>query len=116
MATPVGPYTPAVRAGDFLYLSGQIGLDDNGHLVEGLTAQARQAIGNMVALLQENGATLANVVKTTVFLTDAAEFPLMNEVYAELFGETLPARSTIVVAALPKAAQFEIEAIAHVGK
>lgn len=115
MVTPVGPYTPAVRAGDFLYFSGQIGLDDSGNIVEGLAAQTRQAIANLVTLLAENGATLANVVKTTVFLTDVADFAPMNDIYAELFGDARPARSTVVVAGLPKAAVFEVEAVAYVG-
>jgi 2-iminobutanoate/2-iminopropanoate deaminase len=115
MAIPAGPYTPAVRAGDFLYLSGQIGFDDANDLVEGFNAQARQSIANLFALLQANGASKANLVKTVCFVTDADNLATMNEIYAELFGDTLPARSTIVVAALPKGAIFEIEGIAYVG-
>jgi 2-iminobutanoate/2-iminopropanoate deaminase len=115
MAIPAGPYTPAVRAGDFLYLSGQIGFDDSNVLVEGFEAQARQSIANLFALLQEQGADKSDLVKTVCFVTDAGNLPKMNEIYAELFGSDLPARSTIVVVGLPKEAIFEIEGIAYVG-
>jgi 2-iminobutanoate/2-iminopropanoate deaminase len=115
MAKPVGPYTPIVRAGDFLYASGQIGLDAAGDLVDGFEAQARRSIGNLVALLEGEGAGLANVVKTTVFVTDMGEYAAMNEIYVELFGDSRPARSAVAVADLPKGALFEIEAIAYVG-
>jgi 2-iminobutanoate/2-iminopropanoate deaminase len=115
MATPAGPYTPAVRAGDFLYLSGQIGFDDSNNLVEGFEAQARKSIANLFTLLQQNGAAKEHLVKTVCFVTDAANLTTMNEIYAELFGDHLPARSTVVVVGLPKGAIFEIEGIAHVG-
>jgi 2-iminobutanoate/2-iminopropanoate deaminase len=116
MAAPVvGPYTPVVRAGDFLYVSGQIGLDESGHLVEGLVEQARLAISNLEQLLREHGAGLDKVVKTTVFLSDMAEYALMNDIYGEMFGDHKPARAAMAVKGLPKAAQFEIEAIAYVG-
>ena len=116
MATPVGPYTPAVRAGDLLFVSGQIGIDESGTLVEGgFEAQVRKAIANLVGVLGDNGLTLANVVKAGVFLVDVDTFAPMNDIYIELMGAHRPARSTVAVAALPKGALFEIEAIAHVG-
>lgn len=112
MAAPLGPYSPAYWAGTFLFCSGQIGLKDD-QLAEGLGAQAEQAIKNLKELLESEGSSLDRVVKTTVFLTDMAGFPMMNEIYAAAFGEHKPARSTVAVAALPKGALFEIEAIAH---
>jgi 2-iminobutanoate/2-iminopropanoate deaminase len=115
MVTPVGPYTPVVRAGDFLYVSGQIGIDAEGNLVDGLADQVRRAIGNLVGLLEQNSASLTNVVKTTVFLTDMSSYSEMNDIYSELFGDVRPARSAVAVAALPKAALVEIEAVAYVG-
>ena len=115
MSIPVGPYTPVVKAGDFLFASGQIGLDDNAHPLEGVSAQARKALQNLKGLLEENGASLDKVVKTTVFLTDMASYNLMNEVYSEAFGEHRPARSAVAVHQLPKGVGFEIEAIAYVG-
>ena len=114
-APTLGPYSPVVRAGDFLYVSGQLGLDENGHMVDGLEAQTRLLIKNLETLLIENGAGLDKIVKTTVLLADMAEFPMMNEIYAELFGDSKPARSTYAVKALPKAALIEIEAVAYVG-
>ena len=115
MATPVGPYTPVVKAGDFLYISGQIGIDANGNLVEGFADQAKTAIGNLLGLLGENGATAANLVKTTLFVTDMGNYAAVNDIYTSLLGEVRPARSAVAVAALPKGAEFEIEAIAYVG-
>jgi 2-iminobutanoate/2-iminopropanoate deaminase len=110
---PALPFTPAVRAGEWLIVSGQVGIAD-GALVEGGTrAQARQAIRNLAALLHANGVSLARVVKTTVFLTSMDDYAVMNEVYAELFGEHRPARSAVAVAALPIGATFEIEAWVH---
>ncbi len=113
MAAPIGPYSPAFRAGDLLFCSGQLGLRD-GELVDGLGEQVRQALNNLVVLLDEYGLVLADVAKTTVFLTDMADFPAMNDIYAEVFGEARPARSTVAVAGLPKGALLEIEAIASV--
>lgn len=112
MAKPVGPYTPVVRTGDLLFCSGQIGLDGES-LVSSTEGQVRQAISNLEALLKENGAGLDDVVKTTLFLIDMAEYGLVNESYAGCFGEHRPARSAVGVAALPKGARFEIEAIAN---
>ena len=110
MATPVGPYTPVVRAGDWLICSGQIGIAD-GKIVEGgLEAELRQAMANLRALLEGEGASLDAVAKTTVFLTDMAHYGAMNEVYTELFGDHRPARSAVAVAALPLGAVVELEA------
>ena len=110
----IGPYSQAVRSGSFLFCSGQIPLDPaTGQLVEGgIEAQTAQVLDNLTAVLAAAGLTLRDVVKTTVFLVSMDDFPAMNEVYARYFDEDPPARSTIGVAALPKGARFEIEAIA----
>ena len=114
MSTPVGPYTPIVRAGEWLVCSGQLGLA-GGTLVEGGTGpQAGQAIANVAALLAGEGATLADVVKTTVFLVDMDDFAAMNDAYVEAFGDHRPARSAVGVAALPLGALVEVEAWARV--
>jgi 2-iminobutanoate/2-iminopropanoate deaminase len=112
----VGPYSQAIAVGNMLFCSGQIPLHPStGELVQGgVTEQATQVLENLAAVLRANGMTFANVVKTTVFLTDLADFAAMNAVYAVSFPENQPARSTIQVAALPKAARVEIEAIAVV--
>ncbi|GIU86182.1 MAG: reactive intermediate/imine deaminase [Acidimicrobiia bacterium] len=116
-APPVaGPYSPAVRAGEWLVLAGQVGFDPaSGRLAEGVEAQARQALANLAAVLADCGASLADVAKTTVFVTDLADFATVNAVYAEAFGDHRPARSTIQAAALPAGALVEIEAWAHLG-
>lgn len=110
-----GPYSPAIRAGDWVVLAGQIGLDPvTGKLVEGgVVAQSRQALANVAAVLDDCGASLADVAKTTVFLLDMGDFPAMNEAYGEAFAGHRPARSTIGVAALPLGACVEIEVWAH---
>jgi 2-iminobutanoate/2-iminopropanoate deaminase len=110
-----GPYSPAVRAGDWLVLAGQVPLDPaTGKLVDGdAPAQCRQVLANVTAVLADCGATLRDVAKTTVFVTDLADFAAMNEVYAEAFGDHKPARSTVQVAALPAGARVEIEVWAH---
>jgi 2-iminobutanoate/2-iminopropanoate deaminase len=109
VSTPVGPYTPLVRAGAWLVCSGQLGLRD-GALVEGGTAaQLRQAIENAAALLATEGASLADVVKTTVFLADIADYTEMNEAYVTGFAGHRPARSAVAVAGLPLGAAVEIE-------
>lgn len=111
-----GPYSPAVRAGDWLVLAGQVGLEPTGGaLVEGVAAQARQVLANIEAILADCGAAMTDVAKTTVFVTDIAEFATVNSIYAEAFGDHRPARSTVQVAALPGGAQVEIEVWAHVG-
>jgi 2-iminobutanoate/2-iminopropanoate deaminase len=116
MATPIGPYTPIVRAGEWLVCSGQLGLKDGALVDGGVQAQARQAIANLAALLGSEGASLADVVKTTVFLAHISDFALVNEVYAEGFGGHRPARSAIAVAALPMGGLVEIEAWARVAR
>lgn len=113
MSKPVGPYTPLVRAGNTLYVSGQLGLVD-GALVEGLDAQVRQAVANMAALLAEEGATLDHVVKTTVLLDSIDDYGAMNTAYTESFGDHRPARAAFAVDALPLGGLVEIEAIAVV--
>ncbi len=112
----VGPYSQAVRVGDFVFTAGQIPLDPaTGQMVEGgIEAQARQALTNVSAVLEAAGTSLSNVVKTTVFLADMGEFQAMNGVYAEFFPDAPPARSAVQAAALPLGARIEIEAIAIV--
>jgi 2-iminobutanoate/2-iminopropanoate deaminase len=105
---PVGPYSPIVRAGDWLVCSGQLGLAE-GQLVDGLAAQVTQALANAATLLQSEGASLTDVVKTTVFLADIADFSAMNEAYVAAFGDHRPARSAFAVVALPLGAAVEIE-------
>ena len=116
MAAPIGPYTPIVRSGDWLVCSGQLGLKDGALVDGGVQAQARQAIANLAALLESEGASLADVVKTTVFLAHISDFALVNEVYAEGFGDHRPARSAIAVAALPMGGLVEIEAWARTAR
>lgn len=117
-APPVaGPYSPAVRAGDWLVLAGQVGLDPaTGRLVEGTEAQVRQVLANIVTVLSDCGASLADVAKTTVFVADMADFGIVNEVYAAAFGDHRPARSTVQAAALPANARVEIEVWAWLGE
>ena len=119
IATPeapkaVGPYSQAVAVGGLLFCSGQIPLiPDTGELLQGdVTEQTTQVLENLGAVLRANGMTFSNVVKTTVFLKDLADFAAMNDVYAIYFPDNQPARSTFQVAALPKGARVEIEAIA----
>lgn len=108
------PYSPAVRAGDWLLLAGQVGLDPKtGMLAEGIEGQVRQAMANITAVLADCGAALTDVAKMSVFLSDMGEFPALNEAYAEVLGDHRPARTTIGVAALPMGAKVEIEALAY---
>ncbi|MGZ4689532.1 MAG: Rid family detoxifying hydrolase [Acidimicrobiia bacterium] len=112
-APPVaGPYSAAVRAGDWLVLAGQVPLDPaTGKLVDGdASAQCRQVLANIAAVLDDCGATFGDVAKTTVFVTDLGDFAAMNAVYADAFGDHKPARATVQVAALPLGAKVEIEA------
>src|SRR6476661_4522105 len=112
----MGPYSAAVRAGEWIILSGQLGLDpSSAKLVDGVEAQARQALANIAAVLGDCGATLNDVAKSLLFVTDLADFATVNAVYAEAFGDHRPARSTVQVAALPAGAQVEIEVWAHQG-
>ena len=116
---PVGPYNQAVLAGGWLYCSGQIPLDpDTGAMVGNgdVAAETRQALKNLTAVLQEAGATPAQVVRTTVFLADLGDFQTVNELYAEVFGDGVsPARACVQVAALPKGARVEIDCVAWLG-
>ena len=110
----IGPYSQAIRAGHVIYTSGQIALDPaTGALVEGdFSAQANRVFENRKAVLAAGGATFANVVKATVYLTDLANFTTLNEIYASYFGATKPARTTVGVAQLPKGGLVEIDLIA----
>jgi len=110
----IGPYSVAIRSGDLIFASGQLGLDPaTGSLVPGgIEAETRQALTNLKHVLESSGSGLERVVKTTVFLKEMADFPKMNLVYGEFFAIDPPARSTIQAAALPKGGNVEIELIA----
>ena len=109
----IGPYSHAVVAGNLMFLSGQIAINpETGEMPAGVQAQTAQAIANIKAILAEKGATLDNVVKTTVYLAEMSLFGEMNEIYAQHFSEPFPARSAIAVKELPKSALVEIEVIA----
>ena len=119
VATPnapraIGPYSQATRAGGLLFTAGQVGFDPStGELVDGgIAEQTGRVLLNIRAILQAGGLDMANVIKTTVFLVDMADFAAMNTAYASAFGDHRPARSTVAVAALPRGARVEIEAIA----
>jgi 2-iminobutanoate/2-iminopropanoate deaminase len=115
-APAIGPYSPALRAGPFLFLSGQIPLTTAGTVVEGgIREQTTQVLENMRALLEAGGADFASVVKTTIYLADLADFAVVNEIYATCFTEPYPARATVQVARLPRDVRVEIDAIALVG-
>jgi 2-iminobutanoate/2-iminopropanoate deaminase len=111
----IGPYSQAVIAGGFLFTAGQIALDPaSGQVVAGdVAAQAERVLRNLTAVLQQAGCTWGDVVKTTVYLHDMADFPRVNEVYAKALGDARPARSTVQVAGLPRGVLVEIDAIAH---
>ena len=114
----IGPYSQAIRVGNFVYTAGQVGLDPaTGDLVEGgIKEQTRQALANVTAVLDAAGCSPSDVVKTTVFIMDMADFAAMNEVYAGVFGvDSPPARSTVQVAGLPRGARVEIECVAVMG-
>lgn len=115
MTKPVGPYTPIVRSGDWLICSGQVGIADGAIVPGGVQAELRQAMANMKGLLESEGGSMNDVLKTTVFLTSMDDYAAMNEVYIELFGDHRPARSAVAVAELPIGATVEIEAWARVG-
>jgi 2-iminobutanoate/2-iminopropanoate deaminase len=110
----IGPYSQAVTVGELVFLSGQIPLDpERGKLVEGsIEDETRRVLQNLKAVLEAGGLTLDAVVKTTVYLTDLGDFPRVNQTYAEFFTEPFPARATVQVAALPRGARVEIDAIA----
>ncbi|MFH1068251.1 MAG: Rid family detoxifying hydrolase [Candidatus Glassbacteria bacterium] len=111
---PKGPYSPWVRAGGFIYVSGQgpVIAATGEVILGGIQEQARLTLDNVQAVLEDAGASLADVIKTTVFLTDIGDFAAMNEVYAQRFGSVRPARSTVQVAKLPLGIAVEIEAVA----
>ena len=113
----IGPYSQAIVAGNFLYTAGQIPLDPNtGQIVQGdVTVQTERVMRNLTAVLEAAGTSWANVVKTTVFLQDMADFPRVNEVYGRMIGDARPARSTVQVSALPRGVLVEIDAVALVG-
>jgi 2-iminobutanoate/2-iminopropanoate deaminase len=110
----IGPYSQAVRTGRFLFCSGQIPLDPkSGEIVSGdIKAQTRRVMDNVAAVLKAEGLSFDNIVKTTIFLTDLADFQTVNEIYGSYFKQNPPARSTVQVAALPRGANVEIEVIA----
>lgn len=113
----IGPYSQAIRAGDFLYTSGQIPLDPaTGELLQGaIEDETRQVMQNLAAVLEAAGASWGQIVKTTIFLTDLSDFAAVNGVYGAHFSGSPPARSTVQVAALPRGARVEIEAVAYLG-
>jgi len=113
MSKPVGPYTPAVEAGPWVVVSGQVGIADGALVEGGLEAELRQAFTNLRALLATKDIDLTNVVKTVVFLTDMDDYAEMNRIYMEEFGDHRPARSAVAVAALPIGASIEVEAWAY---
>jgi 2-iminobutanoate/2-iminopropanoate deaminase len=114
-APAIGPYNHAVRVGDLLFCAGQIPVDPaHGNLVAGdIKVQTERVLENIKIILDDQGLTFTNVVKSTVFLTNLADFAVMNELYAKYFTSDFPARSTIQVAALPRGASVEIEVVAH---
>lgn len=114
----IGPYSQGIVAGDLLFISGQIPIDPaSGQMVQGdIGRQTHQVLQNVKAITEAAGADLGRVVKATIYLKDMADFQAVNEVYAEYFGGTLPARAAIQVAALPKDAAVEIEAIVDLGR
>jgi 2-iminobutanoate/2-iminopropanoate deaminase len=117
MTNPSGlPYTPAVRAGEWVAVSGQIGLLDGALVPGGFEAELRQTLVNLRTRLEELGASMGQVVKTTVLMADLGDYPLMNEIYGAAFAEPRPARSAFAVARLPFDALVEIEAWAHLGR
>jgi 2-iminobutanoate/2-iminopropanoate deaminase len=113
----IGPYSQGTIAGGFLYTAGQIALDPGTMVLEGggVAEQTERVFANLRAILAEANTDLSRVVKTTVYLVDMADFPVMNEVYAQAFGAHRPARSTVAVAGLPKGARVEIDLVAEVG-
>jgi 2-iminobutanoate/2-iminopropanoate deaminase len=111
---PIGPYSQAIRANGFLFVSGQVPIQpETAALIQGdIAAQTKQVMQNLTAILEAAGSSLQNVVKTTIYLTNLDDFSRLNQVYAEYFGEAKPARATVQVTRLPKEVLVEIEAIA----
>jgi 2-iminobutanoate/2-iminopropanoate deaminase len=118
MSPVAGPYSPVLRRGDWVVTAGQVGLDPESagsRLVDGGTrSELTQALANLEVLLAEHGATLSDVVKTTLFLVDIADYGAVNEIWTEVFGEPRPTRTTVAVSALPLGARVEVEAWAYV--
>jgi 2-iminobutanoate/2-iminopropanoate deaminase len=114
----IGPYSQGIVAGEFLFTAGQIALDPaTGEMVDGdITAQAERVLANLEAVLRAANASWADVVKTTVYLMDLTDFPTVNEIYGRRLGGARPARSTVQVAALPRGALIEIDAIVRVAR
>jgi len=115
VSKPVGPYTPVMRAGDWLVVSGQVGIRDDQLVSGGMQAELRQALANLKALLESQGASITDVVKTTVYLRHIDDYASMNEAYIEFFGDHRPARAAVAVAGLPLHALVEVEAWAFMG-
>jgi len=114
LAPPVGPFSPAVRSDGYLFLSGQVGMDSSGKLVDGgVEREAEQIFANLAAVLDAAGKSFADVVRVRVFLTDITDFAALNAVYARHFAEPYPARTTVAVAALPLGAAVEVDLIAR---
>ena len=113
MSSPVGPYSPFVRSGDLVFTSGQIGILDGAIVEGGLEPQMRQVFINLRSVLDSAGASITDVVKTTVFLVDMDDYSEMNRIYIEEFANHRPARSAVAVAQLPLGARVEIEAVAE---
>ena len=108
------PYSQGIAHGDLVFVSGQLGVDPGGNMVDGgVTEQTEQVMKNLSAILEAGGSTLANVVKATIFLADLGDFQAMNEVYGRYMGDEPPARATFQVGALPSGALVEIEVVAH---
>ena len=108
----IGPYSQAIDLGELIYTSGQIPVAPDGSISDNISEQTRQALKNLKAVVEASGSSFDKVVKTTVFITDMAQFGEINAVYAEFFSEPYPARSCVQVAALPKGVSIEIDAIA----
>ncbi|MGC8616782.1 MAG: Rid family detoxifying hydrolase [Desulfurella sp.] len=111
---PIGPYSQAIKVGGFIFISGQLGIDSQGNLLSNTKEQTRQVLNNLKSILYSAGSNLEKVVKITIFFTQKDDFSIINEVYSEFFTKEPPARSAVCVAALPKDALVEIEAIAQV--
>jgi 2-iminobutanoate/2-iminopropanoate deaminase len=115
VAKPVGPYSPVARAGGWLVVSGQIGIHDGALVTGGMQAELRRALENLRSLLEGEGASMADVVKTTVYMRHMDDYASMNEIYVEAFGDHRPARAALAVAGLPMGALVEVEAWAFTG-
>lgn len=116
LAPPVGPYSPAISVGGWLFISGQIALDEKGNMQQNtLAEETHQVMRNLFQVLHTAGGKPENIVKTTIFLTDMKDFVTVNEIYSSYFSGCYPARETVAVQALPRGARVEISAIAYIG-